>query len=352
MPPASWRRSKVHMSKAKVQRTAATVWRGDFAVFLLLALIGPAFGQKPTAEPETAEHAKNRAIVEQFFPQKLLNDDAAFVAKHGRPSTKGFGFLAADLNGTGRKEFLIAVYKWLGGAAVRVLKKDGDSAVVVDEPKLCPFSGKDPKVSLIDLDPSERPAILVQTTDDRNVPGPWIFKWDGTSLRSFGAADPIDGLPCSDLADPVFVDLDGDGILEIVNGAEPENPDVVGPTKSRVFKLVNGAYVQSGIFEYFFFGVTGPDTFEAGNPKVPYVVTVANGDGRKMPPVDAAEIRLNGELIAGPDKISRRSRYLRIPVTVKDQNTIDVRITSGTQGSGLFVGIGPAAPDAQFPNSQ
>jgi hypothetical protein len=334
------------MSRAKVQRTAAAV---ATVLWLLLALIGPAFGQKPAAQPETAEHAKNRAIVEQFFPQKLLNDDAADVAKYGPPSTKGFGFVAADLDGTGQKEFLIVLYKWRGGAAVRVLKKEGDSAVVVDEPKLCPFSGQDPKVSLIDLDRSGRPEVLIQLATDRMEPMMWIFKWDGTELKSFGGTEDDRGLPCTVLFDATFVDLDGDGILEIVDGNEFENADQSGPVQSRVFRLKDGTYVQSGIFEYFFFGVTGPDTFEAGNPKIPYVVTVANGDGRKMPPVDAAEIRLNGELIAGPDKISRRSRYLSIPVTVKDQNTIDVRITSGAEGSGLFVGIGPApAP----PNSQ
>ena len=316
------------------------------ATALLLVSLGAALGQSAPDRPTSGQEAKDRAIVEQFWPRQLLNDDAADVAEHGPPSTARFVFVAADLNGTGRKEFLVALYVWAGGGAMRVLKKQGDTAVVVDEPKLCPFIGGGvflPEVSAMDLDKSGRPAILAGNTDNYGRPQPWIFKWDGTGLKSLGAQTPVRGLPCTDLVDPLFVDLDGDGVFEIVNGFESERPDQTGPARTRVYKLENGVYKQTGIFEYFFYGIGagGEDTFLARHPEAPYVVTVANGSGKDEPPVGAAEIRLNGQLIAGADKINRKSRYLSIPVTVKDQNSVEVKILSGSNESRLYVGVGP-----------
>jgi len=313
---------------------------------LLLVSLGAALGQSTPAQPAAAQEAQNRAIVEQFWPQQLLNSDAAYVAKYGGHSTKAFAFVAADLNGTGSKEFLVALYVWAGGGALRVLKKQGDSALVVDEPKLCPFGGGPmfpPEVSTIKIDNSGKAAILAGNTDKNGRPQPWIFKWDGTGLKSLGAQTPVGGLPCTDLFDPLFVDLDGDGVLEIVNGSEAEKPDQTGPAVTGFYKLINGAYTQTGIFEYFFsgIGVGGADTFLASHPEVPYVVTVANGNGKAEPPVGAAEIRLNGQLIAGSDKVNQSSRYLSIPVTVKNQNSIEVKILSGSNESRLYVGVGP-----------
>ena len=89
------------------------------------------------------------------------------------------------------------------------------------------------------------------------------------------------------------------------------------------------------------------ERFSASAPGSPYILTIANGPrdetpaGRDRPPVQSAEIRLNGELVPGTEKISQTVRYLKIPVTVQAQNTVDVKV-AGPQGAMLNIGIGPA----------
>jgi hypothetical protein len=72
-------------------------------------------------------------------------------------------------------------------------------------------------------------------------------------------------------------------------------------------------------------------------------MTLANGDGRAEMAVTGAEIRLNGVLIAGPDRINQQMRTLQIPVTVSAHNTLSVTVSGGAS-SALYVGIGPRHP--------
>jgi hypothetical protein len=62
-------------------------------------------------------------------------------------------------------------------------------------------------------------------------------------------------------------------------------------------------------------------------------MTVSNGDGRDRTAVSSAEIRLNGVLIAGPDRINQQTRTLRLPVTVLANNTLSVTVTGDSQSS-------------------
>jgi hypothetical protein len=296
-----------------------------------------------TAHPCLCQGTDDQALVDQFFPQRLV-DDFKEMWPDETPSRQS-AFLAADLNGSGIPEFLIAVYSTNVSAAVRVLKKQGGSAVLVDEPK-CNLHGLDPSISTIDLDHSGSPQFLVQLgAGQHGEQSQLVFKWNGTALKPFGPfVTEDDGTIFPVLFGGEFLDLDGDGILEAVSPlrTSPAALRAGEPQTHIVYKLVGGAYSESDLIFDFFFGFVGSEefTFAVADPKFPHIMTIANGDGRGYPPVTAAEIRLNGVVVAGPDRINQQTKTLRIPVNVAAQNTLSVSM-SGVSGAVLNVGIGP-----------
>jgi hypothetical protein len=271
--------------------------------------------------------------------------------------------MAADLNAAGRKDFLVAVYNVYAKLALRVLRTGGGFVALAAEPDKYVMGGIFPKIALIDVDHSGHPAIVVSATQGHGETTRCFLKWDGNSLQPFGtwekgtsAGDA--GWSYSLLNNAYFLDLDGDGILEIVNPPEfePRHPDGENgsekPRKYEVYKIGDAGYEPVAFFEGFsqFPGGLpgGParvqaEDFPASQPGATYVITIANGDGRGVPPVASAEIRLNGELLAGAEKVNRNSRYLTLPVTVKATNRIEVLVT-GQEGSALYIGVGPERP--------
>lgn len=219
------------------------------------------------------------------------------------------------------------------------------------------------KVSLVDLDHAAVPEILV-SLGGREQSDDWVFKWSGAGLVSISPSEAsFGGGPCALLRDAAFVDLDGDGILEVISapGYSTAPGSIEKPRIYDMYKLVDGAYARSGSFEHF--SLHGPlephhapdrfliRTFLATSPGSPYVMTLASGDGRDEPPVEKTEVRLNGELVPGVEKIGHKVRHLSIPVTVKGTNAIEVTVR-GVEGSKLYVGIGPALAGSHPPNGQ
>lgn len=296
---------------------------------------------------------------ERFFPKDLLAKDAEWAATHRGRSSKGVAFTSADLDGTGRQEYLVAVYRAGGDTALRVLRKEGGLVAVADAPATRRFimGGVSlPEVSTIDLDHSGRLGVLIDFRQGHGETTRCLLKWDGNSLQTFGTwstendyyGDPV-SYSLLNYAD--FVDLDGDGSLEIVNEPEfePGRPGDAPETakKYEIYKIQGDGYrLSSTFFEAFFQIWSNPygtyqDTFITSQPGTPYIVTIADGDGRGIPPVTSAEIELNGQVIAGPGKVSTSSRYLTIPVSVQAKNVIKVTLT-GPKDSELFIGVGPA----------
>ena len=289
-----------------------------------------------------AQPISDAALVEQFFPQSLVEESAADFARGGPEPSRFSDFVAADLNATGVPEFLVAAYTNGFGAVVRVLKKQGGSAALVAEPRLN-LGGIFPTVSLIDLDNDGRPEVVVKFSGATGGMIDWIFKWNGSELDLMVPETIYVG-------SAAFVDLDGDGILEIVNPPGAAGAVREGPFEYTALKLIDGTYRLSPTV-FYFFNTFAPETgasasvtreFSVPSPGVPYKVTIANGYPRDGQRVSSARITVNGVLVTAPSRINQKVAAITIPlnVAIKKTNTVSVELT-GSPGSFLSIGIGP-----------
>jgi hypothetical protein len=310
------------------------------AIFALMAQPAPA----QTADPDP---------INRWFPQEVLDD---FQSNNpGDTPTRQTAFVAADLNGTGTAEFLVVVYAVEGldtKALVRVLHiGDGSTVTVLPDCDDCSLAGGSPEISQIDVDGSGRPEFLVATSSSvHGSPTQQVFRWNGTALELVGPSEvSSDGTRYPVLGENEFVDLDGDGMLEAINPPDVGSDIRAAGEEAHAFtvhKLAGGVYAKSDLIFDFFqaYDLTmnkyPEDHFAAADPGQAHIMTLANGDGRARRAVTGAEIRLNGFLIAGPDRINQQMRTLQIPVTVSAHNTLSVTV-SGDASSSLYVGIGP-----------
>ena len=287
----------------------------------------------------------DQQIVDRFFPQRVLDDYTRNWP--GETPDRQTAFVAADLDGAGQQNYLVAAYSAGNSdtlAAVRVLRKQGDSAVVVAEPDF-PWQGREPEISSIDVDHSGRPQFLVAFAWGIHVGmAQTVLRWNGTGMEMVGPVRTESDGPVPGLTDGDFVDLDGDGVLEAVNppGTSYERELLVSGKPYTVYKLSGGLYTQSDVIFDFFYGFFESDDIEfaVADPSQPHILTIVNGDGRAQGPVASAEIRLNGVLVAGPNRINQKMRTLRIPVRARAKSTLRVTVTRKGD-SILYVGIGP-----------
>jgi hypothetical protein len=302
------------------------------AFVAILAVAYPAMSQ-----------ASDQDLVDQFYPPQLTADAAADFNNGGPEPSHFSDFIEADLNGTGRADFLIAAYTNGFSGVVRVLQKQGTSATLVAEPALPLIFSIYPHVSLQDLDNDGRPEIIVNFSAPTATSADWIFKWTGRSLNLFGPSlTDANGNVTTTLGDAVFHDLTGDGIPEILN--PPERTFVDDPI--TVNQLVGGSYTLTTTKIYYlqtFVCTTGApqtdtETFSIADPTASYVLIISNGDSSGTNRASSVQITLNGNGVAVPSQFNNQVQALQIPIAVSDSNSISVRF-AGTPSSEMTIAI-------------
>ena len=291
------------------------------------------------------------SIVKQFFPQKLIAESNIDFAKGGPTPFQAFAYADADLNGTGTANFIVAAYSNGFCGAVLVLQKQGTSAAQVAAPSFPLMCGIYPSVTMLDVDNDGRPEAIVSFSSARGAGADWVLKWNGTTLRSIGPTSvDANGNIATLLSEAQFIDLDGDGTLEIIS-APQSGPVLNGkpvPGTLTVFGISNGMYQRSSVtfntVATFLRGTGAPKDdvrkFSVANPSGQYVMTIVNGDGSGHNLVSSATVQLNDAVVAGPNLFNQQARTLRIPVTLTASNTLTVQLRSAP-GSQLVIGIGP-----------
>jgi hypothetical protein len=293
--------------------------------------------------PAGAGAQTDSQVVETFFPQRLIDESRRDYQRGGPLPFRTSAFVVADLDNDG-SPFIVAAYTNGFSGVVRVLERVDGTARLVHEPDLPALGGVFPSLRLLDFDHDGRAEVVVSCTSARGPTADWVFRWDGSRLALLGPTtrDAL-GVADTPLSNADFVDIDGDGILEVLN---PTGADS-GPGAWEVYRLEERTYVAGAFLHYVatFFPppAAGTQSFVVANPGPAFLLTVINGDRDGGNRVRAGTIRLNGRDVVGPADLDEGMRTVvrRVPGSV--ENVVAVTLV-GTQGSRVLVTVGPAPP--------
>jgi hypothetical protein len=309
--------------------------RFSAGILLSLALLVP-------SEALMAEDLQQ--IVSGFYPKSLV--DAAASANQADTMQRLSAFAAYDQN------TIVAAYSNGILGDVLVLKRGTDGQYkVAYEPANLEFAGSDCEVSLLDVDGDGTNEVIVSFSSLRGNTIDWVFKWDGTVLKSIGpTSPPPDGTSMDSVAmNSEFIDFYHDGTLQMVVVGENPPPLDGSPltTPDTLYRLTGGTFQPIATLNFFdtFVRADGAPTmdsrsFTIDNPNTAYVMRIANGDGQGGKQVSSAEIYVNGQQVVSPSAFSQGVPTLTVPISVASSNTISVNLKS-TPGSELTIGIGP-----------
>jgi hypothetical protein len=273
------------------------------------------------------------AIAQQFYPQQLRDDLRKFSDEDLPPIYK---FVRGDLTGAGSKMLVVAYSNGRMGA-LRVIDVSGAPALLDENLDL---SGTRPIVELFDLDRDGRMEIITafaaMRTDITS-----IFKWTNGHLVLWGPTRTDQyGVVHSTLPTLDYADIDGDGLLELIEEKDIES----GILLEKVYRLSGGNYVpaQPAAFHGEYMRASGePENVKADFPAPDngagrWLLRVINGDDKGGNSVTSGDIRLNGATLVTSDMLKKKVRTITVPVTLRAINTIEVELRSAT-GTGLTV---------------
>jgi hypothetical protein len=294
----------------------------------------------------------NEQIVQQFFPQRLIDESEQRLQRGGPAPFRTSEFIVADLNKDG-STFIVAAYSNGFSGVVRVLKKVNGTFTLVDEPDLRGMSGDFPEVHLIDLDNDGRFEIIASFSSARGPTGNWVFKWDGTKLNLIGPTEISSfGVIFTKLSDASFFDVDGDGIIEIINltASGPVAPDEtrnIGKGDIEVYSFDGQKYKLTKSLSYigsFVRHTAAPFVdkakFEVANPGPGFVLTIINGNREGDNRVSSGTIKLNGVVVLTPNDLNQQVRKVVRQVTTLAQNMLEVELAGKPTGQ-ILVTVEP-----------
>ena len=277
-------------------------------------------------------------IAMQFYPKAL---DENFLATHNPEKTvvRLVTTLRVDLEGSGQDKFIAAAFTNGMAGILRIIKTSGPTPVLVAESTDQTMGGGGPaSLYAADIDNDGIPEIVVEFKR-----ASWIYRYQNGQISLYGPTrrGPL-GLT-SGLGWTTCIDIDGDGILEIL---EYPTPDGYG-APYIVYKLnPDGTFTQTST-KVFFVDWFEPhedkpvvqDRYFPATPGKSYTLRVINGDQRKNGYVTAAEIRLNGATVFGLDDFKNAQRIMAIPVGLLKNNHLRVELRSAPAWSMFTVVI-------------
>lgn len=314
------------------------------AVAACLIVCGSACGSASRVEKAAA----------RFFPAELSNGENAHSSGF---DSRHWDLVEADLDLSGNKDYLIVAYSNGSSGSVRVLRRSPDGySVASDSP--VHFLERAPTIELADLNADRRPEIIVSyLLGNRSIQHSWILVWRDGALR---CGSTLVETECPDYVHPVFIDLDGDGIDELIEPGEehgvnvefvsPEEAEEYGPVtanrESLVYRQHDGIFTGASepiqYFNVFRRGKGSPeqyvDTFVGGTGDFVLRAFPIGADGRVS--IDSAEVIVNGHTIFTSSSLMRKNAVFEAPLTLRDKNTIAVKLL-GKPGDELRIVIAP-----------
>jgi hypothetical protein len=300
-----------------------------------MLLVVWAFPSAPSAFGLTTQEAEQ--IVEQFYPQQLIDDSNERVQRGGPAPFRAKAFEVADLDGTGTANYIVAAYTNGFRARIRVLKLQGSTPTLIAEPNLRLLGGIFPAVELVDIENDGRPEVVIHFSSARASLFDWVFKWTGTDLGLIGPVSVDEhGDVFTALGDSDFFDVDGGGILEITQrSAETQTIKVYG-FDGQKFSLSKTLNLFDTFYRHAGTPVLQTSEFEVANPGGGFVLTIVNGDRNGDNRVSSGTVRLNGVQILSPNDLNQQVRTVVRQVTVLASNVLEAELAGKPTGQVLI----------------
>jgi hypothetical protein len=139
-----------------------------------------------------------------------------------------------------RPLIVVAAYTNSQSGAVRVLARGAAGFTVADEASGAPIAGSSCRAEGIDVDRDGTPEAVVRF-GTRTGTSDWIYGWRDGELADLTPLTP-EGVPIA-VVNSEFVDLDGDGVLELRSRPSTTNPS--GQVPVTTFRLSGGSYIPN-----------------------------------------------------------------------------------------------------------
>jgi len=277
-----------------------------------------------------AQTAGDEAMVRNGYPG-VLTADYLEIAEPGSIPPVMVDYERADLDGTGSADYVVAAYSNGRAGLLRVYKPAGGTSAVA-EGGLREMGGTRPELTLLDLDGDRKPEI-VATYSLMHGTGVWIYKWSNQQLVSFGPVETDTfGQSHSVIGNADFVDVDGDGVAEILRAPSRYTDDPV----TTVFKLTGGTFIPAApqiFWSNYTRGEGKPeeliDDIETTRPGS-YILRIVNGDAQGKHAVSSAEVKLNGATVFGASDFKQKQRVMTATVNVTGANVLSVTLAGAT----------------------
>lgn len=288
-------------------------------------------------------------IAEKFVPSAFT----AYAANHTFFSdSRTWAVLPVDLDHTGHEDYLAVAYGNGHIAYLSVIQKRATPTLLAESASATECDGS-PGVSAIDLDGDGKPELNLSChVGNHGTLFNSLFKWSAGKLVVLNPPHSRRQNAWTAIRKANFVDLNGDGILEVLEIPADFVVDDQGILTENyiVYSLVNGKLAKASVAPLPYFGmfVRGkgqpqPEVHQFSATPGQYTLTVANGE-RGQNIVDSGVIMLNGVTIAPPSSFSKKAN-LTTNVTLAAQNTLSVELQS-TPGSLIYVIFTPKYPES------
>jgi len=284
--------------------------------------------------PAPQQQSDDEPLVNSAFPSALEN----------KQGTRFFVHQRADLDGTGAKNYIVAVYTNGREGVVRVLRQTDGSVEVAGEAHERSMRGFTPVLRLIDIDGDGIPEIIASfiAMGGENT---WPFRWDHGRLALI---EPSEKSPANALAPYFHVDfrdVDGDGALELVHwlpdSADPEVLKLSGGAGSISAKRGKRIVASSRFEKESDDGERYRTTFRApAGAKL--VITVVNGDvyGRNRAP--KGDLYLNGTPLLLHNDINETTRTFTVSIVASSVAVNELELSlEGGRNAEVTVTIAP-----------
>lgn len=278
-----------------------------------------------------ASDESDEQIVKNYFPQKLVESSLADHARGGPPATQIYDFKRADLDRSGRLDYIVAVYTNTLDGAIRVIKTSASANTLVAEAIDPGIGGIESSLELNDLDRDGVPEIVATFLPHAAHSLVWIFKWANRSVQLLSPIEKDeDGVLYTLFVDPHFEDIDGDGLQEVIVRDKPDKWSA--PSSAAIYKLSGGVYVllkQCSYFAVMKRFRAAPEWVNgsfAAEPNAVCSLTIENGFPNGTNRVTSATVEVNGVVVAEPSDFSQTVDQIQRQVKAQEDNTIRAKL--------------------------